>query len=66
MLFLVTYFLQGLGQLLVGFLFPSFSVMIMTFSLLICGQYDILFCSFKNVRYTAMLMNNINNRSKLK
>lgn len=65
-LFLVAYVLQGFGQLLVGCFFPGFSGMMLTFSFLICSQYDLLFCSLKNIRYTAMLMSNINNRRKLK
>lgn len=65
-MFIFNYVLQTLGQLLVAFIFPSYGSMMLTISMLICGQYDILFCSLKNIRYTAMLMNSMKNRAILK
>lgn len=62
----MVYAMQCLGQLAVGYAFTTVPNMIISITILLCGQYDILFCNLKNIRNTAMLKNNINNRHQLK
>lgn len=48
-----------MGQIQVGLVFANSDIIIISVVLLILAQYDILFCSLKNVRYTAMLLNGL-------
>ncbi|XP_034488060.1 odorant receptor 83a [Drosophila innubila] len=49
------FFLQAMGQIQVAASFSSSSGFHMVLGILICGQYDVLFCSLKNVLATSYL-----------
>lgn len=52
---------QCLGQLVVGYVFTNFENLLISTAILVCGQLDILYCSLKNIRYTAILLHeNVN------
>lgn len=66
-IFEFVYLSQCLGQIQVGMAFANADLIIASIVWLILGQFDILFCSLKNVRCTAMLLNGSNkNRAELK
>lgn len=54
--FILTYMGQCLGQLVVGYVFTNFENLLVSTAILVCGQLDILYCSLKNIRYTAILL----------
>lgn len=47
------YFIQILAQAQIGQVFGNGSGVYVVLITLICGQYDLLFCSLKNLLYTA-------------
>ncbi|XP_062123037.1 odorant receptor 83a-like [Drosophila sulfurigaster albostrigata] len=51
----VIFFLQGMGQIQISAAFTAASGLYMVIGILISGQYDILFCSLKNVLATSYL-----------
>ncbi|EDV94761.1 odorant receptor 83a [Drosophila grimshawi] len=51
----LVFFLQAMGQIQVAAAFSASSGFHMVLSILTCGQYDILFCSLKNVLATSYL-----------
>lgn len=53
--FEITYFLQTCGQIFVGVAYGIWSGLYLTIVIMICGQFDILFASLKNIGYTALL-----------
>ncbi|CAO1411950.1 unnamed protein product [Diamesa serratosioi] len=53
--FEITYFLQTCGQIFVGVAYGIWSGVYLTMVIMICGQFDILFASLKNIGYTALL-----------
>lgn len=56
-----------MGQIMVAMSCGNADIIIASIVLLILGQYDILFCSLKNLRHTAMLLNGLKkNRTELK
>lgn len=66
-IFEILYLSQCLGQIQVGYAFTNAGVTIASIVWHIIGQFDILFCSLKNVRYTAMMLNGLTqNRAELK
>lgn len=58
--FPVAYVLQIFCQIQVGLNYGLSSGIFMSMVIAICGQYDILYCSLKNIRYTAMIRNGVN------
>lgn len=57
---------QCLGQLVVGYVFTNFENLLISTAILVCGQLDILYCSLKNIRYTAILLHEKLNRNMFK
>lgn len=51
----IIYFTQFLGQTQVAVTFGTSSGVFMSMITMICGQFDILFCSLKNLHYFAMI-----------
>ncbi len=65
--FEIVYLSQIVGQIEVAVAFATSDVILITMVLLIYAQYDVLFCSLKNLRYTAMLVEHTTkNQAKLK
>lgn len=50
------YILQFIGQLQIGAIYSVYGTMWISTIILICGQFDLLFCSIKNMLYSAMLL----------
>ncbi|XP_037045713.1 putative odorant receptor 85e [Bradysia coprophila] len=66
-IFVLVYISQCFGQIQVALAFANSDIIIVCLVLLIVGQYDILFCSLKNVQYTAIMLNGLEkNRVELK
>ncbi|GAB0100514.1 Odorant receptor [Sergentomyia squamirostris] len=61
----IIYMCQFLGQILVGIGYGIVGGMLMSKITLVNGQYDMLFCSLKNLQCTAMLLKG-NRREELK
>lgn len=53
--FEIMYFVQFFGQLQIGAIYSVYGTMWISIIILICGQFDILFCSVKNVLWAGML-----------
>lgn len=62
--FPVAYLLQIFCQIQVGLNYGLSSGIFMSMVIAICGQYDILYSSLKNIRYTAMIRHD-GNRAEL-
>lgn len=54
----VVYLLQTIGTLQSGLLYSSIITLPFSITTLMCGQFDLLYCSIHNIVYTAMLMRN--------
>ncbi|KAJ6627578.1 Odorant receptor 83a, partial [Pseudolycoriella hygida] len=66
-IFEFVYLSQCMGQIQVALAFANSDIIIVCVVVLVLGQYDILFCSLKNVRYTAILINGLTkNREELR
>lgn len=64
--FPVAYLLQIFCQIQVGLNYGLSSGIFMSMVIAICGQYDILYSSLKNIRYTAMIKNGGNQAELVK
>lgn len=53
--FEILYFVQFFGQLQIGAIYSVYGTMWISVIILICGQFDILFCSVKNVLWSGMI-----------
>lgn len=51
------YTIQTIAQIELALVFCTSSAFTLSASIMICGQYDVLFCSLKNLMHTAMLRN---------
>lgn len=54
----VVYLLQTIGTLQSGLLYSSVISLAFSITTLMCGQYDLLYCSIHNILYSAMLKRN--------
>lgn len=54
--FELVYVLQFIGQLQIGAIYSVYGTMWISIIILICGQFDLLFCSVKNMLWSAMLL----------
>ncbi|XP_059611825.1 odorant receptor 83a [Phlebotomus argentipes] len=61
----IIYICQVLGQVLVGIGYGNVGAMLMSKITLVNGQYDMLFCSLKNLQSTAMILRG-NHKEQLK
>lgn len=53
--FEIMYFVQFFGQLQIGAIYSVYGNMWMSVIILICGQFDVLFCSVKNALWAAVI-----------
>ncbi|XP_049879656.1 putative odorant receptor 85e [Pectinophora gossypiella] len=53
--FIIAFLRQALGQAFVGLAMGQLGVFFAANAILLCGQYDLLCCSLRNARYTALL-----------
>lgn len=53
----MVYLSQLFGQIEVAVAYATSDIILVSMVLTICAQYDVLFCSLKNIRYTALLVN---------
>lgn len=53
----IIFVMHSICQFLTGISFANANNVLFSLSFLICGQFDILFCSLKNLRNTAMVLN---------
>nr|QZH55122.1 odorant receptor 26 [Achelura yunnanensis] len=60
--FIVVFVRQCVGQIFVALAVGQLGVFFASNSILICGQLDILCCSLRNVRYTALLLSAVQHR----
>lgn len=51
----IIYFLQVMGTLQSGFVFSAVIILSFSIATLMCGQYDLLYCSIHNLVHTAMI-----------
>ena len=56
------YFLQSVGQIQVAAAFSASSGFHMVLGILMSGQYDVLFCSLKNIIATVSINRNLTKR----
>lgn len=55
-IFLIIYLLQFFSQAQMSITFGSSSALYMSLITMVCGQYDILSCSIKNLKYSSMIL----------
>lgn len=54
--FEIMYFVQFFGQLQIGAIYSVYGTMWISIIILICGQFDVLFCTIKNALWSAILL----------
>lgn len=53
----IIFVMHAACQFITGISFANISNVLLSLAVIICGQFDVLFCSLKNVRNTAMTFN---------
>lgn len=55
----IIFFCQSIGWIQIGIVYSTFFALFLSINMLFCGQFDILYCSLKNVKATGLIKTGI-------